>query len=162
MRRIFRLLERNAKRDHGANELKIPEDHSKARPSEWNRGRRRREKSPPKVNHPDRKGNRHPANSSPPKSYTRKVWSYWQAVPRTLHRAFSRPISGTMMTDRRRIRPVGGSLTARADQNSRTIRSRFFKSDSSVFWPKSEATIAPPTRSLKSWSRGLGWSTLCK
>ena len=40
---------------------------------------------------------------------------------------------------------LGRSLTARSDRISQTIRSSFFKSDLSAFWPKSEGTKALAT-----------------
>ena len=72
-------------------------------------------------------------------SLTPENWLIRQAVPRILRRAFSVPAFHT--TDEsvgRRTRPVGNALTVRAGRISRTIRSSFFKSDSSAFWRRLE------------------------
>ena len=79
-------------------------------------------------------------------SLTPENWLIRQAVPRTLRRDFSVPAFHT--TDdsmERRTRPVGSALTVRAGRISRTIRSSFFKSDSSAFWRRLEGTKALAT-----------------
>ena len=68
-----------------------------------------------------------------------------QALPRTLRRAFLCQLFIRRVSDGRRTWPVGRSLTARSDRISQTIRSSFFKSDPSAFWPKSEGTKALAT-----------------
>ena len=80
------------------------------------------------------------------RSLTPENWLIRQAVPRTLRRDFSVPAFHT--TDdsmERRTRPVGSALTVRAGRISRTIRSSFFKSDSSAFWRRLEGTKALAT-----------------
>jgi len=117
-----------------------------ARPTECWRGRRPGRKCPRKVNRPASQRELRIPLLRRHRSLTPENWLIRQAVPRTLRRDFSVPAFHT--TDdsmERRTRPVGSALTVRAGRISRTIRSSFFKSDSSAFWRRLEGTKALAT-----------------
>ena len=110
-----------------------------ARPPECCRGPRLDRKCPRKVNHPASQRELRIPLLRRHRSLIPENWLIRQAVPRTLRRDFSVPAFHT--TDEsvgRRTRPVGNALTVRAGRISRTIRSSFFKSDSSAFWRRLE------------------------